>query len=126
MMRIAVTSTTNLGIDDQVFDHFEQSPYFTIVEIHNQLVKKTMIVSNPFIHQHHPGDIQKFLADMSANLVIAGGMEAKTREIFATHKIEVIQGACGLISTVIDEYLRGDLHDKTVYEPTGEKSSPNH
>ncbi len=122
-MRIAVTSTTNLGIDDQVFDHFGHSPYFTIVELHNQLVKKTMIVSNPFLNQHHAGDIQKFLADMSVSLVIAGGMGTKAKELFATYEIEVIRGASGLISMVIDAYLKGELVDNAAYESADKLST---
>lgn len=119
-MRIAVTSTSNLGIDDQIFDQFELSPYFTIVEIHNQLVKKTMIVSNPFVVQHQPGDIQKFLADLSVSYVVTRGMGKKAKELFAIHEIQVIRGASGIISSVIEEYLRGDLHDKAEYESADE------
>lgn len=125
-MRIAVTSTSNLGIDDQVFDQFEHSPYFTIVEIHNQLVKKTMIVSNPFVVQHQPGDIQKFLADLSVNYVVTSGMGTKAKELFAIHEIQVIRGASGIISSVIEEYLRGDLHDKAEYVPADEPAPLRH
>ncbi len=125
-MRIAVTSTSNLGIDDQVFDQFEHSPYFTIVEIHNQLVKKTMIVSNPFVVQHQPGDIQKFLADLSVSCVIANGMGTKAKELFAVHEIQIIRGASGNISSLIDEYLRGELFDKAEYVSTDESAPLRH
>ena len=116
-MRIAITSNSNQGIDATLFDHFGHSPYFTIVDIHNTLVKRTIIVSNPFREAHQPGEIPDFLSKMDVKLVITGGMGEKAKSLFALHDIDVITGASGLVSEVIDQYLKGTLENKMDYEP---------
>ena len=116
-MRIAITSSSNQGIDAMIFDHFGHSPYFTIVDIHNNLVKRTIIVSNPFMEAHQPGEIPDFLSKMDIKLVITGGMGEKAKDMFALHNIEVITGASGLIRDIIDQYLKGTLVNNPDYEP---------
>jgi predicted Fe-Mo cluster-binding NifX family protein len=115
-MRIAITSNSNQGIDAGIYDHFGHSPYFTIVDFHNNLVKKTMIVGNPFVGTHQPGEVSDFLAKMDVKLVVAGGMGIKVKEMFKLHNIDVICGASGLVSDVIDQYLKGTLKDNADYE----------
>jgi predicted Fe-Mo cluster-binding NifX family protein len=125
-MRIALTSSTNLGIDDQIFDHFGHTPYFTIVDIQNQLVKKTTIVANPFADKHQPGEVPGFLAGLDVNLVIAGGMGARAKDMFTAQNIQVISGASGLISTVIENFLNGTLQHDAAYEPADKHTFHDH
>jgi predicted Fe-Mo cluster-binding NifX family protein len=116
-MRIAITSNSNLGIDAKIFDHFGHTPYFTIVDIHNDLVKKTIIVGNPFVEHHQPGEVPSFLAEKDVNIIIAGGMGEKAKQMFNAKGIEVITGTSGSVGDVIDLYLKGKLQNDPTYEP---------
>ena len=121
-MRIAITSNSNLGIDAKIFDHFGHTPYFTIVDIHNNLVKKTLIVGNPFVEHHQPGEVPNFLGEKEVKLIIAGGMGEKAKQLFLAKGIDVITGASGSVGDIIDLYLKGKLQNDPNYEPADKHS----
>lgn len=121
-MRIALTSNSNLGIDAKIFDHFGHTPYFTIVDINNDLVKRTLIVGNPFVEHHQPGEVPSFLAEKDVKLIIAGGMGEKAKQLFKSKGIDVITGASGSVGDAIEEYLKGKLQSDPSYEPADKHS----
>jgi predicted Fe-Mo cluster-binding NifX family protein len=125
-MRIAITSDSNLGIDANIYAHFGHTPYFTVVDIQNQLVKKTTIVANPYVEKHQPGEVPTYLSKMDVNLIIAGGMGTKAKDIFKSFGIDVIAGASGVISEIIDQYLKGNLQNDVEYEPADKHKFHDH
>ncbi|MBI9049661.1 MAG: NifB/NifX family molybdenum-iron cluster-binding protein [Anaerolineaceae bacterium] len=116
-MRIALTSNSDSGIDAEIFDHFGHTPFFMIVDIDNQSVNETTIVANPFVELHQPGEVPTFLAEQKVDLVISGGMGGKAKDLFKSNGIAVVTGASGLISDVIDQYLKNQLENNPGYEP---------
>ena len=121
-MRIAITSNSNLGIDAKIFDHFGHTPYFTIVDINNKLVKRTMIVGNPFVEHHQPGEVPNFLSEKEVNVIIAGGMGEKAKQLFKAKNIDVITGASGSVGDAIELFLNGKLQNDPTYEPADKHS----
>lgn len=59
---------------------------------------------------HQPGLLPPWLAAQGVNLVIAGGMGQRAQQIFQSHGIQVLVGACPEApERVVGDYLAGTL-----------------
>lgn len=101
MKRIAVASD---GKD--VSQHFGHCEGFTLAVIEENQVSKVEFEPNP---GHKPGFLPKFLAEKRVEVIISGGMGGSAINIFNDNNIDVITGASGNVSKVIDDYLKGEL-----------------
>jgi len=86
-MRIAIPTTNG-----QLCAHFGHCEEFTFVELDRETkrITRTERVAAP---AHEPGLLPRWLRGQGADLVIAGGMGARARMIFAENGVEVIAGA---------------------------------
>ena len=107
-MRIAIPiSNGKLAMH---FGHCDQFALMTCYEENKELVNKEIVEAPP----HEPGLLPKFLAGLKANLIIAGGMGGKARQLFAEQDIQVVVGAPPETPEVIvSTYLDGSLETGT-------------
>lgn len=89
--------------------HFGHCEHFALVEVDEQ--QKTILEEN--LHQpppHEPGLLPRWLGELGANLVIAGGMGHRAQELFAGNNIAVLVGAQGSSpQELVTAYLHGNL-----------------
>ena len=70
--------------------HFGHCQEFAIIDVEdNQIINKQVLLPPP----HEPGVLPKWLHDLGANVVIAGGMGHRAIDLFQQAGIEVITGA---------------------------------
>jgi predicted Fe-Mo cluster-binding NifX family protein len=62
---------------------------------------------------HAPGVLPRLLADLAADVVIAGGMGPKAIDLFCGHGITVLLGVEGSVEDAVRRYLRGELEEGT-------------
>ena len=87
--------------------HFGHCQEFALVEVEdNQIKNKETLVPPP----HEPGVLPKWLHDLGANVIIAGGMGARALDLFTQNDIKVIVGASALAP---EELVQGYL-DKSL------------
>jgi predicted Fe-Mo cluster-binding NifX family protein len=87
--------------------HFGHCQEFALVEVEdNQIKNKETRVPPP----HEPGVLPKWLHDLGANVIIAGGMGARALELFAQNNIKVIVGASAMTpEELVKQYLDNTL-----------------
>lgn len=100
-MKIAVA--TEKG---KVTEHFGHCETFDIFETENNKIVKSETIPNP---GHRPGFLPNFLNDLGVNVIISGGMGGGAVDIFNEHGIEVITGARGDATAIVNSYLMGEL-----------------
>ena len=86
-MRIAIPVTGG-----KLSPHFGHCEAFAMIDVdvdQKSIGGESNVASPP----HQPGLLPKWLAEQGVNLVIAGGMGGRAKEIFSQHKIEVLIGA---------------------------------
>jgi predicted Fe-Mo cluster-binding NifX family protein len=113
MIKIAFPTSDRTTIDG----HFGHTKEFVIYEVENNSVLKETYVTPP---PHEPGVLPKFLANNGVNTIITGGMGAMAIRLFNTNNVEVVLGASGAISPVLEAYLNGTL------QSTGSACSHDH
>ena len=101
MIKIAVASENEV-----VTEHFGHCEGFTIFDTENNQIVKVEAIANP---GHRPGFLPNFLNDMGVNVIISGGMGSGAMDIFNGKGIEVIVGASGNTTEVVEAYLNGSL-----------------
>lgn len=89
-----------------VAPHFGHCAEYTLFEIADGKVQSRVSIPNP---GHTPGFLPEYLAGLGVTHVIAGGMGARARELFAARGITTLVGARGLVSTVVEDFLAGKL-----------------
>jgi predicted Fe-Mo cluster-binding NifX family protein len=103
-MRIAIP------IDDgHLSTHFGHCHEFALIDVNPESkgILGTEILSAP---PHQPGFLPRWLAERQVNLVIAGGMGHRARDLFAQNGIEVITGAAAATpGKLVQDYLAGTL-----------------
>ena len=77
--------------DGRLCMHFGHCEQFALMETdeQNNAVNKTLLTPPP----HEPGVLPRWLQEQGANVIIAGGMGHRARQLFAQSNIRVVVGA---------------------------------
>jgi predicted Fe-Mo cluster-binding NifX family protein len=70
--------------------HFGHCQEFALIEVENNEIKNTEMLQPP---PHEPGVLPRWLKEMGADVIIAGGMGQKALSLFAQNGINVVIGA---------------------------------
>ena len=108
-MRISVSSEGNQGLNSTVSPHFGRCPYFILVEVEGDEIKKVETIENPFYGQHQPGQVPSFIHGQGANVMLTGGMGHRAVGFFQQYGIEAVTGAQGTVGQAVERYLKGEL-----------------
>ena len=91
--------------------HFGHSQEFALIEVEDDEIKKTEVIVPP---PHEPGVLPRWLGELGANVIIAGGMGQHAISLFQERNIEVIIGAPALEpDTLVRSYLDNTLQTNT-------------
>lgn len=87
--------------------HFGHCQEFALVEVEgNEIKNKEILVPPP----HEPGVLPKWLNELGANVIIAGGMGGRALELFDQNGIKVVTGAPSMEPEVlVKSYLENTL-----------------
>ncbi len=105
---IAVAAEDDRGLDGEVSGHFGRCPFYVLVEANGDTVSGSSVVANPYLDLHRPGMMPRFIRDMGADVIIAGGMGPRAIDMFHGFGIDVATGATGAVQEVLGAYLRGE------------------
>jgi predicted Fe-Mo cluster-binding NifX family protein len=89
--------------------HFGHCEQFAFVEVDKEggRVVATELLDPP---PHAPGVMPRWAAEQGANLIIAGGMGMRAKELFEAAGVEVLVGAGPQTpAEIVDAYLAGTL-----------------
>ena len=112
------------GLENEIFEHFGHAPYFLLVDINGKRVVNVKTLKNPYAEEHMPGQVPKLLSENNVKILICRGVGRRAMEMFRQFGIEVIRGAQGKASQVIEAYLKGELVSKE-YKPSRKWKSSN-
>ena len=105
-MKIAVTFENG-----EVFQHFGHTEHFKVYEVENgQIVSSEIIDTNGSGHEALAG----FLADLSVNVLLCGGIGGGAQAALANTGIEICSGAEGDADAAVMAYLNGELQSAGV------------
>jgi len=91
---------------DQVAQHFGRCEKYTLVEVNDGKIVNKEIVANP---GHEPGFLPKYLNEQGVDVILAGGMGRKAKDLFDQKGIKVVIGVNGLVDDAVKSYLAGGL-----------------
>ena len=100
-MRVTIASEGN-----NVSGHFGHCEGFKVYDVEGKKIVNESFVENP---GHKPGFLPKFLNDLGAAIIIAGGMGERAQQLFKENNIDVIVGAKGECEDVMKQFLHGTL-----------------
>ena len=109
MIRIAISSEDDRGLDSVVSPHFGRCPYFVLVDVEGRDVQAVSAVQNPFYGHHQPGQVPAFIHSQNAGVMLAGGMGGRAIQSFQQLGIETATGAFGTVQMSLERYLGGEL-----------------
>ncbi|RLE63450.1 MAG: dinitrogenase iron-molybdenum cofactor biosynthesis protein [Thermoprotei archaeon] len=117
-MRIAIpVGDERQGLESEIFEHFGHAPYFLLIDVENGEIVSVKTLKNPYAEEHMPGQIPQLLSKNNVELLICRGVGRRAMEMFRQIGIEVIRGAQGKASQVIEACLKGELVSKE-YKPS--------
>jgi len=95
--------------EGRLSSHFGHCQSFSLIDVDpekKEILQKEMVSSPP----HQPGLLPRWLHDLGADLIIAGGMGARAQGLFAEQGIQVIVGAPSETPhDLVVSYLQGTL-----------------
>jgi len=104
MEKLALSTDGN-----QVAQHFGRCEKYTLVEVNDGEVVNKEIVTNP---GHEPGFLPKYLNEQGVDVILAGGMGRKAKDLFDQNGIKAVIGVNGLVDDAVKSYLAGELKSK--------------
>jgi len=103
-------STKRIAIpvaDGRLSMHFGHSEKFALVDVSDGGIVSSEFVESP---PHQPGLLPQWLSEHGANMIIAGGMGSRAKNLFEEKGIEVVVGAsCETPERVVEQFLAGRL-----------------
>jgi predicted Fe-Mo cluster-binding NifX family protein len=109
---IVVAAEDPRGFDGEVSAQVGHSPFFLLAEASGNMVSVSEVVPDPYLDAQLPDAVPRFIRDLGAKVIIAGGMGQGTREIFRGLGVEVAPGATGTVGTALGAYLSRERHDE--------------
>lgn len=100
-MKIAVACVGN-----RVSEHFGHCECFAVFEVEKGQIVTKGIIPNP---EHQPGFLPGFLKNHGIDVIIAGGMGGRAKELFAENNIKTVTGVSGEVEEAVKKYLAGNL-----------------
>lgn len=105
-MKLAVTAQNG-----QVFQHFGKCPSFAVFTVNGQTASEPIVLdASGSGHAAMAG----FLKSNGVDTVICGGIGAPAKQMLLDQGIQVVSGASGEISAVVDAFLNGTLKDSVL------------
>ncbi len=87
--------------------HFGHSQEFVLLHVEDNKISKKEVLTPP---PHEPGVLPRWLHEMGADVIIAGGMGQRAVELFTQNSIKVITGApCLPPEELVEQYLENSL-----------------
>jgi predicted Fe-Mo cluster-binding NifX family protein len=105
---IAVAAEDDRGLCGQVSSHFGRCPFYVLVAANDRSVLGSRVVANPYVDLHRPGVMPRFIRDLGANVVLAGGMGPQAINMFRSFGIDVATVPSGSVTTALTAYLSGE------------------
>lgn len=103
-MKIAIPTSNG-----QLCLHFGHCEQFALIEVDpqtRQIADRQLVTPPP----HEPGVLPRWLHELGANVIIAGGMGQRAVQLFAQNGIEVVVGVSGgEPDEIVAAYLAGTL-----------------
>ena len=109
MMRIAISSTSDNGLDSTVSPHFGRCPYFVLVDLEEREIVDVRDLANPYYSQHQPGQVPHFIHEQHVDAMLTGGMGGRAIALFQQYGIQAATGASGTVRAALEGYLGGEL-----------------
>jgi predicted Fe-Mo cluster-binding NifX family protein len=107
IMKIAVSSNDNKGLESTVSEHFGHCPFFTMVTVKENTIQKTEAVGNPFCQGHQPFEIPNFLKSQGIQVIITQGMGGRAINFFQENAIQPVTGCRGTVKDAVEAFLSG-------------------
>ncbi len=107
-MKIAIPTSNGL-----LCPHFGHCDEFTIVDVNpdSKAITSKNTIPAP---EHEPGLLPKWLHEMGATVIIAGGMGSRAQGLFSQNGVQVFVGApVAPPADIVDAYLNGTLEAGT-------------
>jgi predicted Fe-Mo cluster-binding NifX family protein len=104
MKRIAIPTA-----DGRLSTHFGHAPQFVVfdIDVDQKQVQNRRVLDAP---PHQPGLLPRWLASEGVEVVLAGGMGGRARQIFAEQGIDTIVGVAAVeLDTIVQAYVDGTL-----------------
>jgi len=95
--------------DGKLCMHFGHCEQFALIDVDE---KTKTVTGRQFLTPppHEPGLLPKWLHELGANVIIAGGMGQRAQSLFAENGIKVVVGAPSVSSDkLVGAYLEGTL-----------------
>jgi predicted Fe-Mo cluster-binding NifX family protein len=108
-----------------VCPHFGHAPVYRIFETSEKTITGSTDHQSP---GHVPGALPRWLSELKADVIIAGGMGPKAEELFEAAGIKVVIGVEGPAEKVVKEFLEGTLScgQSSCGHVTGEGQTEHH
>ena len=109
IIRLAIPSLSDAGLDSDLSEHFGRAPYYTFIDVSDSgSIVNVTILPVPF-EQHGPGDIPNWLKSQGANVVLSLGIGGKAVDFFSQLGIEVVKGVTGKVGEIVDGFVSNNL-----------------
>jgi predicted Fe-Mo cluster-binding NifX family protein len=105
---VVVAADDALGFDGEVSAQFGRCPFFLLAEANGTTATVSRVVPNPYRGANQVGPLPRFIREMGADVIIAGGMEPSAIEMLHGFGVDVATGTSGSVMTVLGAYLRGE------------------
>lgn len=93
--------------EGKLCSHFGHCEQFALIETEDGKIKSRTMHTPP---PHEPGVLPKWLHQMGANVIIAGGMGSRAQAIFQENGIRVVTGAAvDSPESLVNQYMSNNL-----------------
>jgi predicted Fe-Mo cluster-binding NifX family protein len=112
MLRIAIPSMSEDGLESDVCAHFGSCEYFTIVSFGDGAIEGVVTVGNGSENgEHNCAAPAALLKSCDVNAVLVSGIGGRPLLSLASNGIKVYSGAVGKVSDAVQDYGDGMLEE---------------
>ena len=102
-------SVENNDLDSEIAEHFGRCPFFILVTVENKEIKDFEVIENPYLENHQPFAVPKFIAEIKPDVFLCKGIGPRAITALSELKIDLIYGCSGKVKEVVNDFINDKL-----------------
>ena len=109
-MIICIPSMDNNGLSSDISVHFGKSPYFTFLEVNDNIIEEIKVIKSTGRHEGGKMTPGELIIQANSDVLLCANLGSKAVQMLNNSGVKIFVGASGTVKSTFEDFINGNLH----------------